>query len=393
MQLRHQSRVWRNAPYRIQRPKRVNFIAIQQGHGIACSGYSQAQVRTGYEQVVAHRTGDMFATTAKEDGRVISATDKGMVIEYQSGKRIGIELGRRFGNAEGLTIPHFIQTDLKEGDEFKNGAVIAYNTGFFERDVLDPDNVVWKAGVPVTMVFWESSQTLEDASSISRRLADKLTTQTTKVKTVVVDFKQHIYNPAQVGQKVKAEDILCTIADEITSNANLLDEESLNTLRLLGNQTPTAKIQGTIERVEVFYRGDKEDMSDSLRAVANASDKEMGRRYKSQGKPGFTGEVTEDLRIDGEPLAMDTAAIRFYITSDVPAGVGDKGVFFNQMKTVFSEVLPHELRTESGQVIDAVFGQKSIDDRIVTSPAVIGTTNTLLRVAAKRAISIYKGNS
>ncbi len=61
------------------------------------------------------------------------------------------------------------------------------------------------------------------------------------------------------------------------------------------------------------------------------------------------------------------------------------------MKTVFSEVLPHELRTESGEIIDAVFGQKSIDDRIVTSPAVIGTTNTLLEVVKKRAIAIYKG--
>lgn len=60
------------------------------------------------------------------------------------------------------------------------------------------------------------------------------------------------------------------------------------------------------------------------------------------------------------------------------------------MKTVFSEVLPNDMKTESGQVIDAVFGQKSIDDRIVSSPAIIGTTNTLLRVIGQKASQIYR---
>lgn len=60
------------------------------------------------------------------------------------------------------------------------------------------------------------------------------------------------------------------------------------------------------------------------------------------------------------------------------------------MKTVFSEVLPHEIRTESGEIIDAIFGQKSIADRIVLSPELIGTTNTLLDVIGKRASEIYR---
>jgi hypothetical protein len=60
------------------------------------------------------------------------------------------------------------------------------------------------------------------------------------------------------------------------------------------------------------------------------------------------------------------------------------------MKTVFSEVMDYEMRTESGEEIDAVFGQKSIDDRIVLSALTIGTTNTLLDVIAKKAVKIYE---
>lgn len=62
------------------------------------------------------------------------------------------------------------------------------------------------------------------------------------------------------------------------------------------------------------------------------------------------------------------------------------------MKTVFSEVMSHDMRTESGEIIDAVFGQVSIEARVVTSPAVIGTTNVLLSIIGKKAFSLFKEN-
>jgi hypothetical protein len=60
------------------------------------------------------------------------------------------------------------------------------------------------------------------------------------------------------------------------------------------------------------------------------------------------------------------------------------------MKTVFSEVIEGEFRAEDGTEIDAVFGNTSINDRIVMSPYIIGTTNTLLGVIAKKAIAAYR---
>jgi hypothetical protein len=59
------------------------------------------------------------------------------------------------------------------------------------------------------------------------------------------------------------------------------------------------------------------------------------------------------------------------------------------MKTVFSEVLEDDLISEDGTVIDAVFGGQSINDRIVTSPIVIGTSNTLLKIIANKAVDLY----
>ena len=304
-------------------PKRVNFVGIQHSHGIACSGYKQSSVRTGYEQIIAHRTGDLFADTAKQDGKVVSKTNTGIILQFADGSTKSYEIGRRYGAAAGLVIPHEVVCDLQVGDEFKSGDIISYNSGFFEKDILNPKQVVWKAGVTVKTVLLESSQTLEDASSISKRLADKLTTKTTKIKTVVVSFDQIVKSMVKPGDAVEPESILCVIEDAVTSNSNLFDEESLDTLRLLSNQTPTPKVRGVVERIEVYYHGQKEDMSDSLRDLAGVYDRELSKRYKSLGKGSVTGMVNSDLRIDGNPLSLDNMAIKFYITSDVSAGIGD----------------------------------------------------------------------
>ena len=158
----------------------------------------------------------------------------------------------------------------------------------------------------------------------------------------------------------------------------------------MSSQTPTAKLMGTVERIEVYYHGDKEDMSPTLKAIADASDRSLAQRNKAQSKQVFTGSVDESFRIDGEPLLLDTLAIRVYITADVPAGVGDKVVIANQMKSVVSEVLDHEVTTEDGQPIDVIFGAQSIYNRIVTSPFVLGTTNVLLGLISEEAARIYE---
>jgi hypothetical protein len=371
-------------------PKRVNFVGIQHSHGIACDGYTQSAVRTGYEQVLAHRTSDLFALTAKQNGRVVSVSEQGLVIEYEDGETKGIELGRRYGNAAGLVIPHSVVSELKVGERFKAGRLLCYNSGFFEKDVLNPNQAIWKVGVLVNTVLLESSQTLEDSSAISQETAKLLTTQITKVRTVVVNFEQSVHQLVKVGDIIDTEDILCIIEDPVSANTGLFTEASLDTLRVVSNATPMAKAKGVVERIEVFYHGELEDMTETLRKQTMDANRDMARRAREAGKAVFTGAVDDGFRIDGDPLVLDTLAIRIYITSDVTAGVGDKGVFCNQLKTVFGEVMAGEVITESGIKIGAIFGQKSVADRIVISPDILGTTTTLLDVIAKRAVAAYK---
>ena len=131
-------------------------------------------------------------------------------------------------------------------------------------------------------------------------------------------------------------------------------------------------------------------MSESIRQLANQSDKELANRNKSIGRAKQTGRIDDSFRVEGDAIPLDSVAIKFYITSETPMSCGDKGVFANQMKTVVGDVFENDIFTESGTRIDAIFGAKSISDRIVVSPFIIGTTTTLLKIIGQRAVAAYR---
>lgn len=370
-------------------PKRINFIGIQNKHVVAIEGGMVPPLRTGYEKVIAHRCDSLFATTADQDGEIVEVTDEHCLVRYKDGSETRIELGITYGNVVGTVVPHEVVCDLPVGKKLKAGDVVAYNTGFFQRDSLDPMQVLMKGGIMAKTAIMERSHTFEDASVISDRISKALNTKLTKVRTITVSFDQTIRNLVKPGTEVDVETILCTIENSVTADNDLFDEDSLDALKLMGSNTPKAKISGKVEKIEVFYHGDEEDMSESILEIVKASDKQRKKRLKALGKTVTSGQVDGTVRIDKDPLDLDSAAIRVYITGNVGAGVGDKGVFGNQMKSVFSNVMSGVNETEKGEALDALFGYISISNRIVLSPEVIGTTNTLLRVMSQKVAERY----
>lgn len=213
------------------------------------------------------------------------------------------------------------------------------------------------------------------------------------MRNFTVDFKQNIRNIVKVGQEVNAQDPLLTIEDLITSDTDMFDEETLATLSKLQKQSPKSQYQGVIDRIEVYYHGEKRDMSQSLKAIADKSDRYLAEQSRAQGKTVINGRVNDDYRVSGVPLAVDRAEIKIYISVRNGVGIGDKLIFSNQMKSVVGEVMNYQMLTENNEKIDAVFGFRSILARIVASPMIIGTTTTLMKIVAEKAVDIYKGTS
>ncbi|WWV94498.1 RNA polymerase beta subunit [Pseudomonas phage vB_Pae10145-KEN51] len=374
-------------------PKRINFISIQQQQGIYADGYTVTPVRTGYEQIIAQRTSSIFAVAAEQDGEVVAIDEYGIQVKYADGNVFGYQLGTVHGTAAGVNYPHILVTSLKKGDKFKRGDTITYNKRYFSEDRYTPGQVLWKAGCMAVVAFDDNLDTLEDGSVISEDLAKRLNTQTTAIKNIDVRFDQTIRDMVKVGDHVDLNSILCIIEDPETAAHSLYDEASIETLRKLSAYSPRAKLVGTVSKIECFYHGEIDDMTPSLQALANTSDKQRAERAKSLKEPTFTGQVDANYRVKGRALEYDHMIIRVYIDHDIPCGVGDKGVVANQMKTVFSRVMTGRNETEDGRNIDLLFGNTSVEERMVLSPKIIATTTGILWAAGKHLVAVYRGNT
>lgn len=371
--------------------KRVLFTSVQNSQTTHCEKYTAMPLRTGYERVIAHRTDALFAKTARTDGVVDNITDKVISIKYKDGETVSYELGTRHGVWAGHYIPHKLRTDLKKGSKVSAGDVLLYNEKYFTRDTLDKNQVILKTGVLAHVAFMERTDTLEDSSTISQALAEKLVTMTTHIRNIKVTFGTEIRNLLKEGEEVEADSILCTLHTASEGNADIFSDEALSTLTALSASTPKAKTKGVIDKIEVLYTGELEDMSTSLRHLTEQSDSRLRRFNKEMGRKAVDGRIEADMRVDGHPLGQDAAVIRVYIVGPTAMGVGDKVVYFNQMKSVVGSVMVGTNETESGVPIDAVFAYQSLSNRIVLSPELIATTNTLLLLIGQRAVAAYRG--
>lgn len=371
--------------------KRIGFASIQQQQGLYADGYDLSPVRTGYEQIVGQRTSSIFATAAERDGEVIAVDKHGITIRYDDGEIVAEQLGTIHGTAAGVTYPHELVTRLKKGDKFKRGATITYNRKYFKEDRYNPDQVSLMPGVIGVVAFNDNLDTLEDGSVVSESIAKKLNTQTTDVKNVIVRFDQHVKELVKEGDHLDLSSILCIIEDPETAAGSLFDEASIETLKRLSSATPTAKVVGTVSKIECFYHGDIEDMSDNLREIAERSDRQRAEIAKQTGRNAYSGEVDSSFRIKGQILEPDSMVIRIYIDHDIPFGTGDKAVLCNQMKTVISRVMTGTNTLEDGTPIDIIFGNTSVEERMVMSPKLIATTSILLRALSKRVAGVYRG--
>lgn len=371
-------------------PKRINFISIQNSQTTHAEGYTPMPLRTGYERVIGHRTPPLFCTTSKKEGGIVKEVNKkSVVVEYPDGEVISVETGRIFGKWSGKVVPHEILTDVKVGDKLAVGDVIAYNKHYFQRDVLDPKQVLLKPGVLARTVLWESTGTLEDSCGLSLDFASKLGTSSTHIRYVQVRFEQEIMNLLKVGETVDPESILCTVYNPVGGALDLYEGDALNTVQDLESLNPKSEYTGKVEKIEVMYCGEPEEMSDSLRMVTDASDTRIYRERKEMRQRAVDGRVDPGFRIDNKTMHYGMAVLAIYITGNTGMGIGDKCVFVNQMKSVVGNIYPKPMKTKDGKDIDADFGYLSIMNRIVNSAPLVGTTNTLLVALAELAVDAY----
>lgn len=371
--------------------KRNVFTSIQNTHTIACDGYEVSRVQTGAESMVGQRTDDLFCKTARQPGKVISVSDRGIVVEYADKTREGVILGRRYGDAEGTTYPHDLVTNLKVGDKVGVGETIAYNTGFFEPMAANPKFSTLKFGTYANVAFMELPETHEDSCAITPVLAEKLGTWITDPRSYELRFTQNVHEVLPVGSKTEPDTVLMVIEDEITSGTGIFDAQSTTTLGRLSRDAPRAGGTGTLDNIECFYHGDKADLSPSLRKLVDASDRRRSEMYRAAGGEPITGKVTSDWSVKGSPLQLDHLEVIFNVTSRRGMANADKLVFSEQLKSTVGKVEMREITTVSGRKVDATFGGSSVIKRITLTVVNNGSTIRITDHGEKEAVAAYFG--
>lgn len=372
-------------------PKRQMFITVQHGHGIAADGNQCQGLRTGAEAVLAARMAAEFASVAQKDGEVTELTDTHIVVKYNDGEELRVPLGLVHTTSEGTLYPNTLLTELKLGDKVAKEDVVSYNKGFFQKDPFNERRVNYTHGVLARVALREAIYTLEDSTAISEAFAKRMNTQVAKEKAILVEYNQDIHDLVKPGQAVDLDTILCTIEDAVSSGAGLFDDGTRDILRAFAAMTPAAKVVGTVDKIEVYYNGDVELMSESLQVITAESDKQRRRTAKKLGYTYTSGQVPRNVRIKGHTLEAGQALIVVYMTQQVGMSIADKLVFTNQMKSTVGDILFGNTRTLSGKQIDAIFGAISCLNRIVTSPFVIGSVNTYLANVGEEAYYEYFG--
>lgn len=375
--------------------KRSNFGQIQASSWANAVGMKPFPVRTPFDVLFAHRNDKRYSFVAEEEGKVIRLTETSILVKYKSGKEDAAQLGKLFGRASGKVIPHKMITDMKEGQKFNAGEVLAWNAHYYARDWLNPMQVTLLLGVPVKVAMWETMDTYEDSSSVSAKTArEKYASEIARCRDLLVNFDDEVKNLLEVNSPVLFDTPLCTIIPSVAL-LDQQDEEELvgaEGLQGLANGMPKADHEGTIELIEILYCGKPQDASKSLSKLIkqdNARRAELSRQLLGEVPP--TGEIEEPAFISGKYIGQNMALIRVYITQIDKLTPGDKKVLDVSVKTVPGRVFTGEFTTKGGMAIDETYSYAGVMNRIVESPKYTGTLAMILRQIGLNGAKVYRG--
>lgn len=318
------------------------------------------------------------------ENKFLMSTLKGIPQAKTNDEKASFSLDPWSSKVEGnSSIKHLMTTSLRVGDKFGIDEPITYDASFFEPNIYDKKSIVTKIGSYARVAFVEKKGTYEDSIQFNSKILEKTGELKYKVLSKVVDVESHITNVLPEGTEVKYNDKLMTIIDSALVLDSTLTDRAREILADSADSSPKANANGIIERIDVIYNCELADMDESIRKLAEVSNK----RFKK--KVGTDGRVTNEYSIDGNPLLPGQIELKYYISSVAKSKIGDKFIIVHQLKNTLGDIID-DIRTEDGEQVDIIFAIRSNYARIVNSGFIIGTTNLLTKHFTDKAIQAYR---
>lgn len=382
--------------------KRIVMAANFASHTVPTKEGETSRLRTGYEYMIAHRCGEIYAYPAKENGRVIDVDEKRKVakIQYLDGTTEIIDYNTQYGQCSDMLVEQQQVITFKKGDKFKKGDVLRYNPQYFEPDPDVDRQVTYKHGITGKVALVENSTTFEDSNAITRKMSERLGIAPVEARMITLPATAVVHKYAKLGDIVDLTTPLLVFEQEDAEDLSGVgvDAKALEYLENLNRTAPKAKVNGQIVDITVMHACELSEMSRSIRKMVTEymTDKNAIGQYAEDAANNYqypkTGKVPAGSKYKGVYITEDTVVIRYYIREYFDQSNGDKIVLDSSLKTITCLVMDNPPVTESGQEIDATFSVLSISKRIVNSPIITGISENILATLEKKVLSEYFGD-
>jgi len=371
--------------------KRAVFTSTQWSQAISAKNYGIVSLRTGYENVVPHRTSELYSKVAKANGTVTEVKDDELVITYDDKSVDRYPLGLYIGEASGEYHRHTRVTDMKVGDKFKKGDVVGWDDNWFMRDIFCPGQVGLKGGFMVRVGLFEDQDTYEDSIAISQRIANETLIPYIKPTPFTMKITDNLILKVKVGDEIEQDSILCDIEEPHLVEGNH-DASFVAEVNKLGIKQVKSTHHGKIVDIRVQYNGTLENMSESVRQFVTKANKLTKRKNQIVGDPVETNAVSGIFNVNRPSIQPDTLLVIFFVESQDGRTRADKFVFGNQLKATAGRIMTKKMYTEDKQEIDAKTSFKAPFNRMVISFRNRLIVNEWSFQFTKQAIAVYRGN-
>jgi len=372
-------------------PKRSSFASIQSSHAISARNYTPNIVRTGQDNLFAHRLGPTFAKVAKKGGKVTKVTSEGITVLYDDGTTDSCQLGLKLGRADGEVYRHTLISDMKEGKTFTEGEVLAWDDEWFAKDPYCPGQVSVKTGRMTRAAFMEDQTVYEDSMEFWSGLAQEFVTPVPKEFTFFINADETIKIRRKVGDKVEFDSILCEVLDSYVDNFES-DDDILHEINRAGIKQIKSSYAGEVIAIEIAYNAVEEDMSDSVKKLVREHDKKQRDLSTFLGKGATSMRVGTGINVKQPSIPYGRIRVSIYVEGLSAATVSDKFVYGNQMKGTVGHIVERQMHTEDGRPVPLKFSFKSMFKRMVISLRNKACLTEFSYGVKDQFINIYRGN-
>lgn len=396
-------------------PDRTSMSYKQTKYMISVADSDPVLIGNRVEAIVPYLLSDEFVVDAKEDGEVVEVTKDWVIIRYKSGKNYAIEVAPRVKKnaSAGFYVDNTLKCDLKVGDKFKKGDILAYNDKQFTKHT-DDNGASMNLGVLTKIAIASSWDIYEDSTPITAKLSERLATEMIDEKAIVLKPNTIVDQIAKVGQKIKSGDLLIKFSEameDYIQNAikSLSDSDSSSSIIEDAKTTIKAKHTGEVVDIKIYTTVPIEDLDPSLGKIVSDYQKKIRSRnkildkYENKGdmkyyKAGqIISEVAEVMepsnngKIKGEYIDKGVL-IMFYVKYKDVAAKGDKIVANFALKGVTSHVIEEGYEPYSeyrpDEEISTIIAPLAVAARKTPSIFIAMFGNKLL-IEAKRQLKDY----